>query len=558
MPICKHHMNTRNHLNKNEPEEAVKLKHRKYFEETAYSEINEYFYNNITTIVISNFTAAALLFWQLSGVIKKMPLNIWFGSVIIVLIFRIALSVWFRKAKVERKLEAYQYNLFILGSSLSAALWGIIGSLLMPMDIFYQVFIILMVSGIGGGTAISLGASYLASELYVILFLVPIIIWVGIQILNGTQVYWGILIAMILYLFYASRAVRRNSNLILNNIKLNKQNLILLENLKARSRQIELFSDMEGSLGRCHDDVEIGYICKTHLPQIFPEFSGSIFLLSESNAKLKTLETWGDFSSKLSNLDFHKDECLAFKTKSLYISYGAERCKHCYETSVFYICVPLQTSLGFYGVLHFKLTSDMITKKEEFISTEQSLITRIGADISFALNSIRYQECIKMETIQDQLTGLYNRRYLDDYFKMDKVKPIPIAVIMIDVDYFKKFNDQFGHTIGDDILHKIGVLLKRNVRADDFACRYGGEEFIMVLPGSDLKIACERAEKIREDAKLLSVSKDDKIISGITISAGISIFPEQGSTQTAIIEAADKALYKAKNEGRDRVYISNN
>lgn len=549
-------------MSKLKPNHSPHFKHFDFFESITYAEINEYLYDNLTVSVISILILATILFFGLYGFIEKTPLMIWYGSVLIVLVFRIGMLIWFRKTRQELKLQNYHYRFFILGSSLSGMLWGILGSFLMPANIVSQTFIIIMVSGIMAGATISLGVRYLAAVLYIFFSLFPIIIWEGGQILKGNQAYIGIFIAMVLYLFYSGITAYKNSGLIRNNIALKYQNLHLMRNLTEQLRKIQLFSQMGELLDKCHNKQEIGKTCKKYLARIFPEFSGAIFLLSAANKKrLKAFAVWGDFSSNNENIVFSQDECLAIKTKTLYISDDKKRCLHCAGSSGFYVCIPLQTLLTFYGVLHLKLNSGIISQKEDFISSQKDLMMRIATNLSFALSTIQYQKILQMEATQDTLTGLYNRRYLDNYFNMEltryKRKSIPIAIMMLDIDYFKKFNDQYGHEFGDIILRELGVFLKNSVRGSDFACRYGGEEFVLILPESGLGIALERAENIREGVKHISILKDGKSVSGITLSIGVAIFPEQGNTQASIIEAADKALYRAKEEGRDRVCIAN-
>jgi diguanylate cyclase (GGDEF)-like protein len=130
-----------------------------------------------------------------------------------------------------------------------------------------------------------------------------------------------------------------------------------------------------------------------------------------------------------------------------------------------------------------------------------------------------------------------------------------LAVIMIDIDHFKQFNDDFGHDAGDAVLRALGAFLKKHVRGSDIACRYGGEEFMLILSPSTGDVARQRAEKIREDARLLSVSHANRALGGITLSLGVAIFPDHASEPAAIVKAADVALYQAKRGGRNRVVM---
>lgn len=170
---------------------------------------------------------------------------------------------------------------------------------------------------------------------------------------------------------------------------------------------------------------------------------------------------------------------------------------------------------------------------------------------------------LMFQVIRDPLTGLFNRRYLEDSLEREiskaKRQNIPMCLIMLDADHFKNFNDTYGHIAGDAVLKHLGKLLIQNSRREDIACRFGGEEFVLVLPGTDRRIARQRAEDLRilvEQGK--PIEHRSRPLPNITISLGIALLPEHGSTALELITAADKALYQAKEEGRNRTVIAPN
>jgi diguanylate cyclase (GGDEF)-like protein len=124
---------------------------------------------------------------------------------------------------------------------------------------------------------------------------------------------------------------------------------------------------------------------------------------------------------------------------------------------------------------------------------------------------------------------------------------------MLDVDGFKHFNDVYGHAAGDTILHRLGGMLLGQVRGEEIPARYGGDEFILVMPDASREVTRERADSIRENACHINISLEGWPLDNITLSMGIAVFPEDGSTSAAVLRAADKALYRAKREGRNRV-----
>jgi diguanylate cyclase (GGDEF)-like protein len=163
-------------------------------------------------------------------------------------------------------------------------------------------------------------------------------------------------------------------------------------------------------------------------------------------------------------------------------------------------------------------------------------------------------------SIRDSLTGLFNRRYLEEVLALELIRAVrkqyPIGIIMADIDHFKRFNDTHGHAVGDAVLVQVGNLLRTHVRSSDVTCRYGGEEFILILPEASREITQIRAEQMREDARQLHVHYEDQTLEAVTLSLGVAIFPDHGSTIDALFGAADTALYNAKRDGRDRVVVA--
>lgn len=166
---------------------------------------------------------------------------------------------------------------------------------------------------------------------------------------------------------------------------------------------------------------------------------------------------------------------------------------------------------------------------------------------------------LQEQAITDPLTGLYNRRYLSEFLPRELArterKGAPVAFIMVDIDHFKRVNDNYGHDAGDQVLREIADLLGKNVRGGDIACRYGGEEFALILHEAGAETAQRRAEDIRAAIKRLDPTYAGKRIGGITASFGIALFPDHAEDSVALVRAADEAMYQAKRGGRDRVVI---
>jgi len=155
------------------------------------------------------------------------------------------------------------------------------------------------------------------------------------------------------------------------------------------------------------------------------------------------------------------------------------------------------------------------------------------------------------------LTGLFNRRYLEETLERELKRAerenAPVGVLMLDLDNFKRFNDSYGHAAGDEIMRVLGRMLGRQVRVEDIACRYGGEEFTLVLPGCSLEAACQRAEVLCGNVRDLRVPFAGQVLGGVTLSVGVAAYPQHGATGPAVMRSADSALYQAKLAGRNRV-----
>jgi diguanylate cyclase (GGDEF)-like protein len=188
------------------------------------------------------------------------------------------------------------------------------------------------------------------------------------------------------------------------------------------------------------------------------------------------------------------------------------------------------------------------------------LAVLVAERIGLALANLQLHEKLRNQAIRDPLTAMYNRRYFEETAARELLRAgenrSSVGVIMIDVDHFKRFNDSYGHEAGDAVLQRVGQMLQSHTRVEDVVCRYGGEEFVMLLPGLPSDAIVRRAQELRESVNELSVRFHGETLARITISCGVSMFPDQGHACADLIDAADHALYRAKQGGRDRVEVA--
>lgn len=279
---------------------------------------------------------------------------------------------------------------------------------------------------------------------------------------------------------------------------------------------------------------------------------GALYLMHNSRNYLERKITWGDSTHYI--VIFSANECWALRKGCIHevskqqpgvVCQHVKGIKHEQQSS---LCIPLMAQNDIFGLL-------FICKRSEKLNT---LIPVVAETISLAIANIRLKELLRSQAIRDPLTGLLNRRFLDEYIVKQigqaKRTKTSITFIMIDVDNFKKLNDTFGHETGDYVLSRLGNLFPSLVREGDLVCRYGGEEFLFVLPNCDLKRAIIAAENIRNGTNKMRIVFDETV-SNITISLGIAIYPSDGTSLKELIDAADQALYMAKKKGKNRVTI---
>jgi diguanylate cyclase (GGDEF)-like protein len=215
--------------------------------------------------------------------------------------------------------------------------------------------------------------------------------------------------------------------------------------------------------------------------------------------------------------------------------------------------VPLMAQGTALGILHLEQLSGGAADR---LAAAGQLALTVGEGMALALANLKLQEALRIQAIRDPLTGLFNRRYMIETFERELARVqrhgVSLGVIMTDLDQFKQFNDTFGHDLGDKLLTAFGDFISTMIRKEDIACRWGGEEFCLLLPGASLPATLEKAEEIRSGVRQLQVLNGQPH-RPVTISLGIAVYPEHGSTKDELIIAADEAMYRAKNGGRDRI-----
>lgn len=338
---------------------------------------------------------------------------------------------------------------------------------------------------------------------------------------------------------------------------LDEQNEKMLRTLEERSRRATLLAKMGELLQSCIAREEVFTAALGFAPKIFPSRRGAIALFNAEHKLVEVAGQWNDCQLPASSFD--ADTCWALRAAHPHLVPTGDttaRCGHATGVSNTYLCVPILAQGEALGILHIQSTD----ADPEMTEAEMSFHTTFAAQVGLSVANIRLREALKAQSIKDPLTGLYNRRYLQEVLEREMRRAIRseqhLGILILDLDHFKKFNDTYGHEAGDSVLRETASLLVRSVRAEDFVCRYGGEEFVVVLPTADLRAAEARAQRIREKLRDLVVMDHGRSLGTITASIGVAALPDQGTNEKALLQAADAALYRAKREGRDRVVVA--
>ncbi|MGJ5672681.1 MAG: diguanylate cyclase [Nostochopsis sp.] len=338
----------------------------------------------------------------------------------------------------------------------------------------------------------------------------------------------------------------------------NEQLTSWVQQLERRNHEIALLSQMSDILQACLTLEEAYKVIARLIQPLFPQTSGGVFIISSSKHLVEAVTTWGD-STLASKTVFSAKQCWALRRGRSHLSTSDQQglyCSHIEESFVGEaLCVPMMAQGEALGMLHFHSP-----EPGQLTAAKQQLASEVAERVALALANLRLTEALQQQSIRDPLTGLFNRRYLEESLEREISRAERshkhVGIIMMDVDYFKSFNDKFGHEAGDVVLRELGGFLKKQIRKADIACRYGGEEIMLILPESSLEVCQERAERIRQTVKLLDLQHQRQKLGCISLSLGVAMYPEHGITGAAVIEAADTALYIAKKTGRDRVVMA--
>ncbi len=320
-------------------------------------------------------------------------------------------------------------------------------------------------------------------------------------------------------------------------------------NSDAYAEKLKLLSGLAMLLQSCEKEKELFDVTYWYLPKLFPATSGNIFLVDKTGQYCTPVFLWPSREAPEAVPD--PTGCPAITTGNA-VDENDPRRSQCLSCRCGTYCISFREGRQAVGVFCLETEQDLP------LSSPDRGLTLITAEyLSLAIANIRLKHRLKEMSIRDPLTQLYNRRYMDDVtvreMKKAKRSGSTLGMIMVDLDYFKKFNDTHGHQAGDHILRYVADILVSGLRAEDMVCRFGGEEFFILINGDSYDNYMNRARDLHNAIKAEAIPWKDGTIGPVTASLGVAVFPDDGQTFDTMLKIADRALYEAKNQGRDRV-----
>jgi diguanylate cyclase (GGDEF)-like protein/PAS domain S-box-containing protein len=339
----------------------------------------------------------------------------------------------------------------------------------------------------------------------------------------------------------------------------------LVLELQVRSAQMALLSELADLLQYCASVEEAYMAVAGVVPKLLPTAtSGILYVFKSSRNVVEAAATWGQ--PPISETKFAPAACWGLRLGEPYWSDCPTNgiiCQHLRQPlSGKYLCVPMVGQGETLGVLHLefvpRLESNVVLAGVQ--DSLQRLAATVAGQIALSLANLRLRATLRDQSIRDALTGLFNRRFMEESLDRELQRATrkrrSLAVLFLDLDHFKQFNDTFGHDAGDAVLRRMAELFRQHFRGDDVICRYGGEEFAIILPESSAIDAARRADLLRGEARRIEIRHRGQVLNPVTFSVGVAAFPENGVSADEILRAADQSLYQSKVNGRDRATIA--
>mgnify|MGYP003873060149 CR=1 FL=1 len=332
------------------------------------------------------------------------------------------------------------------------------------------------------------------------------------------------------------------------------------ERIRKSTREIELLHRLANMLAACNSISEAQKVVADIVPRVLGDINGCVSIMRESRNQLEVKLDWG--GNWPANRMYAPHDCWALRKGKHHLSKDEHHnlpCSHmsqCEEHGLT-LCVPLTAHGNTVGMFHLYFGEQTGKVDEE---TKQLAFT-IAEHLGLALANLSLQEKLRSQALSDPLTGLYNRRFFEEAIENEWSKSgqtqEPLSLLMLDLDHFKRFNDNFGHDAGDYVLKEVSNLIKRVIDEDHVACRLGGEELAVLSPNCGVEESLELANVIVQAVRELHLDMKGLSLGQLGVSIGVTTYPELNASTQEMVKAADTALYQAKDNGRSQAIHTN-
>jgi len=342
----------------------------------------------------------------------------------------------------------------------------------------------------------------------------------------------------------------------------NEQLNLWVEELEKRNNEVGFLNEVIEVLQMCAQPSDAYSAIEKSMMRMYPTAAGALYLFNNSRNLLEEVARWNGHEGEQV---FTPEDCCALRSGHAHLvrePNAALLCRHLAgEPTGPTKCIPLTAHGEVLGLMHLYMGAmTPFEIEQDFRTSRRSFLASVVDHFAMSLANLKLRETLRAQSIRDPLTGLFNRRHMEVSLEREirraTRKTTSVGVLVADLDHFKNFNDTFGHDAGDALLRETGHVLGSTVRAEDIVCRFGGEEFVLILPDVTPVIAVARAESLRQAIRSLNITHGGQTLGRVTLSIGVALFPEHGRESASVVKSADKALFLAKSTGRDRVVLS--